>query len=143
MPRLSNSSRILPSPSTISRHLAHHCLRCRLRRRIVRIETGPASCLTARLWHFGRWFDTCSVACLTACIYRFDSRRARRLARRLAHVALADLRFGGWFNSRRARRLAQRLARVALADLRFGGWFDSRRARRLAWRPGLRRQLTR
>ena len=89
--------------------------------------------------HDGGWFDACPAACQTACVYRFGWRRARQLARRLAGVASADLRFGGWFDacpaacptacvyrfgSRRDRRLAQRLARIASAYLRFGGWFE-------------------
>jgi len=44
-------------------------------RRRIRFQTGPASCLTAHSWLFGRGFD---------------SRRARRLARRLARGASAD-----------------------------------------------------
>ena len=57
-------------------------------------ETGPAACQTARSCRFGGGFD---------------SRRARRLARRLARGASAD-------GSRRAQRLARRLARGASAD---------------------------
>jgi len=87
----------------------------------------------------GGWFHAYPAACQTARVYRFGSRRARRLARRLARVASADLRFGGWFDacpaacptacvsrfgSRRARRLARRLARIASAYLRFIGWFE-------------------
>jgi len=58
MPRLSNSSRILLSPSPISRCLTRHCWRCRPRRWIVQIETGPAYCPTARSRRFGRWEET-------------------------------------------------------------------------------------
>ena len=86
-------------------------------RRMVRIETGPAACPTARSYRFGEWFGL---------------RRARRLARRLARVAAAD-------GSRRARRLARQLVHGASADgwietgpaycptarsRRFGGWLD-------------------
>ena len=47
-------------------------------------------------------------------LFRFET--GRRLARQLARVASADLCFGEWFDSRRARRHARRLTRGASAD---------------------------
>ena len=85
-------------------------------RRRIRFETGPASCPTARSRRFGGGFD---------------SRRAWRLARRLARGASAEdaIRDGPgvlpdgslaalrrMVRSRRARRIARRLARGASAD---------------------------
>ena len=87
----------------------------------IRFETGLASCPTARSQRFGG-----------GC----DSRRARRLARRLARGASADglvetgpaycptarsWRFGGSFRLRLAWHLARRLACVSLRRM-VRGW---------------------
>ena len=59
---------------------------------------------------------------------------ARQRARRLAYIV--SIRDG-------ARRLARWLARVASADLRFGGWFDSRRVQNIRHVTPLGRELPR
>ena len=109
-----------------ARRLARWLARLSLRW-MVQIETGPASCPSARSRRFGGWFDACPAACLMACIHRFDSRWARQLARRLARVASVDLCFSGWFDLRRVWGHTRRLARGASAD-------DSTHARRCARR---------
>ena len=114
----------------LARRLAHVSLR-----RMVRIEMGPASCPTARSRRFGGWFDVCPAACPMACVYQFDSRKAWRLARRLACVTLVDLHFGGWFDSRRTRHHARPLACGASAD---GSTHARRRARWLEYFVSIR-----
>jgi len=100
------------------------------------------------VYRFGGWFEAGSASCPTARSRRFgggfDSRRARRLARRLARGASAEdsirdgpgvLPDGSLVALRRRMRFETGLASCPTARLRrFGGGCDSRRARRLARR---------
>ena len=95
--------------------IARYMARCawRLARRRM-LRDGPSGLPDSSLvYHCGGWFEACPVSCQVARSRRFgggfDSRRARRLARWLAHGASAD-------GSRWARRLARRLADGASAD---------------------------
>jgi len=105
---------------------------CCVRRRMLR--DGPGGLLDGSLVYcFGGWFETGPPSCPTALSWRFvggfDSRRARRLARRLARGASAEdsIRDGSgvlsdgslvalWrmVRSRLARCLARRLTRIGL-----------------------------
>jgi len=100
------------------------------------------------MYRFGGWFEAGSASCPTARSWcfggGFDSRWARRLARRLARGASAEDSIQDWpgvlldgslASLRRRMRFETGPASCPTArSRRFGGGFDSIRARRLARR---------
>jgi len=68
-------------------------------RRMVRFETGLASCPTARSWRFGRWFGLRRVRCIVRRLARVSLRRRVRFETDLAYCPTARSRpFGRWLD---------------------------------------------